>query len=180
MIGQKLRPVSRKMWQFHLNMNIEGNFDVTLWRNWWHHHYENHFGGWFTYYLFIPVEKFRLYWKLRNLKKISKVTKIWGRANFFVISVTGNKVCCVDSHSNFLHFELLMDAVAKKLMELWHFENLTYFLTSWPSYLTYILVQRTCRNHGLVLACDQVWWWLIESFLRFCEISVQTNRQTDK
>ena len=28
MIGQKLRPVSQKMWQFHLNMNIEG----TLWR----------------------------------------------------------------------------------------------------------------------------------------------------
>ena len=26
MIGQKLRPVSRKMWQFHLNMNIEGRF----------------------------------------------------------------------------------------------------------------------------------------------------------
>ena len=23
MIGQKLRPVSQKMWQFHLNMNIE-------------------------------------------------------------------------------------------------------------------------------------------------------------
>ena len=29
MIGQKLRPVSQKMWQFHLNMNIEG----TLWRH---------------------------------------------------------------------------------------------------------------------------------------------------
>ena len=29
MIGQKLRPVSRKMWQFHLNKNIEG----TLWRD---------------------------------------------------------------------------------------------------------------------------------------------------
>ena len=29
MIGQKLRPVSLKMWQFHLNMNIEG----TLWRD---------------------------------------------------------------------------------------------------------------------------------------------------
>ena len=24
MIGQKLRPVSQKIWQFHLNMNIEG------------------------------------------------------------------------------------------------------------------------------------------------------------
>ena len=26
MISQKLRPVSQKMWQFHLNMNIEGRF----------------------------------------------------------------------------------------------------------------------------------------------------------
>ena len=38
-------------------------------------------------------------------------------------------------------------------------------------------MQRTCRNHGLVLACDQVWWWVTESFLRFCESSVQTDRQ---
>ena len=29
MIAQKLRPVSRKMWRFHLNMNIEG----PLWRH---------------------------------------------------------------------------------------------------------------------------------------------------
>ena len=28
MIAHKLRPVSRKMWQFHLNMNIEGQ----IWR----------------------------------------------------------------------------------------------------------------------------------------------------
>ena len=129
---------------------------------------------------FTLVVKFRLYWKLRNLKKNSKVTKIWGRANFLVISVTGRKVCYLDSQSKFLHFELLIDVVAQKLMELWHVQNLTYFVTSWPSYLTYILVQRTCRNHGLVLAGDQVWWWLTDSFLRFCEISVQTNKQTNR
>ena len=107
------------------------------------------------------------------------MTKIWGLANFFVISVTGSLICYLDSQFNYLHFELLIDTVARKLTELWQFQNLTYFLTSWPSYLTYILVQRTCRNHGLVLACDQVWWWLTESFLWFCEISVQTNRQTN-
>ena len=110
-------------------------------------------------------------------KKFQKWRKFEVGANFFRISVTGSWVCYLDSQSNFLHFELLIDAVAKKLMELWHFQNLTYFLTSWPSYLTYILIQRTCRNHGLVLACDQVWWWLIESFLRFCESSVQTDKQ---
>ena len=119
------------------------------------------------------VENWEIFKKFQNWRKFEV------GANFFVISVTESKVCYLDSQSNFLHFELLIDAVAKKLTELWHFQNLTYFLTSWPSYLTYILVQRTCRNHGLVLACDQVWWWLIESFLRFCEISVQTNRQTN-
>ena len=115
-----------------------------------------------------------------NISKIFKMTKIWGEGNFFVISVTGSKVCYQEGQSNFLHFELLIDVLTEKLIELWYFQNLTYFVTSWPSYLTYILVQRTCRNHGLVLACDQVWWWLIESILRFCESSVQTDRQTYK
>ena len=117
---------------------------------------------------------------MRNFEKNSKVTKIWGWANFFVISVKASQVCYLDSQSNFLRFEPLIDVVAQKLMELWQFQNLTYFLTSWPSYLTYILVQRTCRNHRLVLAWDQVWWWLADLFLRFCEISVQTNRETNR
>ena len=116
--------------------------------------------------------------------EIFKIFQNWRKfevgANFFVISVTGNELCYLDSQSNFLRFELLIDVVAQKLMELWHFQNLTYFLTSWPSYLTYILVQRTCRNHGLVLACNEVWWWLTEPFLRFCEISVQTNKHTNE
>ena len=102
------------------------------------------------------------------------------RANFFVISVIGSYICYLDTQSNFQHFELLIDVLAEKLTELWRFKNLTYFLTSWPNYLTYIFVQRTCSNHGLVLACDLVWWWLADSFLRFCEISVQTNKQTDE
>ena len=128
-------------------------------------------------FLPIPVAKLRLYWKLRNFQIFSKLTKILGGANFFVISVTGSSVCYLDSQSNLLRFELLIDVVPKKLMELRYFKDLTYFVTSWPSYLTYILVQRTCRTHGLVLAFDEVWWWLTVSFLRFCEISVQRNKQ---
>ena len=56
-------------------------------------------------------------------------------------------------------------------MESWHIENLTYFVTSWPSCFTYIFVQRTCRNHGLVLACDQVWRWLTEYNIASCRLS---------
>ena len=110
------------------------------------------------------------------LKNFQKWRKFEVRSNFFVITVTGSYVSYLDSQSNFLHFELLIDVLAHKLTELWRFKKLTNFLTSWPSYLTYVLVLRTCRNHGLVLATDQVWWWLADSFLRFCEISVQTNR----
>ena len=143
MIGQKLRPVSQKMWQFHLNMNIEG----TLWRHavtsWWRHHYENHFGGWFTHYLYIPVVKLRLYWKLRNFLNWRKFEV---HANFFIISVTGSMLYQPDSQGHSLHFELLIEVLTKKLRELWQFQNLAYFLTWWPSFVTYLIVQVTCRN----------------------------------
>ena len=58
-----------------------------------------------------------------------------------------------------------------------HFEVATKFLL-WVihSYSIYIPVQQTCRNHELVLACDQVCWWMTDSFSRFCEITVQTDK----
>ena len=136
-------------------------------------------GNLHTFFLF-PFSNWGYIENCEIWKKIQKWRKFEVRANFFVISVTGSKVCYLDSQCSFLHFELLIDVLARKLTELWRFQNLTYFLTSWPSYLTYIFVQRTCRNHGLVLACDQIWWRLTESFLRFCEISVQTNKQTNR
>ena len=43
----------------------------------------------------------------------------------------------LDSQSNSLHFELLIDVLAQILSELRQFQNLTYFFTSWPSYLTF-------------------------------------------
>ena len=74
------------------------------------------------------------------------------RANFQTSNCTG---CWVlqDRPYHCLYFELLFDGVAQISIELWQLIN-DLFFTSWPSYLTYILVQRTCRNHGLVLACD--------------------------
>ena len=55
------------------------------------------------------------------LKKIQNWRKIEVGSNFLVKGVAGSKVCYVDSQSSFLHFELLIDVVAHKLMELWHF-----------------------------------------------------------
>ena len=46
----------------------------------------------------------------------------------------------LDSQSNSLHFELLIEVLAQILSELRQFKNLTYFFTSWPSYLTFDLV----------------------------------------
>ena len=77
-------------------------------------------------------------------REIFKIFRKWRKfdvqANFFVISVTRSYICYLDSQSHFQHFELFINVLAKKLTELWRFQNLTYFLTSWPSYLTYILV----------------------------------------
>ena len=47
MIGQKLQPVSRKMGQFNLNMNIDGHFFyVTLWRHEWRYQQQMLFFLW--------------------------------------------------------------------------------------------------------------------------------------
>ena len=46
----------------------------------------------------------------------------------------------IDSQSNSLHFELLINVLAQILTELRQFQNLTYFFTSWPSYLTFDLI----------------------------------------
>ena len=62
------------------------------------------------------------------------------QANFFVISVTGSELCCLDSQSNYLHFELLIDVVARKLTELWQFKIWPTFwprdLVIWPTFLS--------------------------------------------
>ena len=160
MTGQKLRPVSQKMWEFHLNMNIDG----TLWRHWWRHHYENHFGGWFTYYLSIPVVKLRLYWKLRNFLNWRKFEV---QANFFIITFTGSMLYKPDSQGHSLHFELLIEVLAKKLRELWQFQNFAYFLTWWPSDVTYLIVQVTCRNQWPSTYMDPIWWWFVKAFVNY-------------
>ena len=46
-----------------------------------------------------------------------------------------------------LHFELLIDAVAQILTKLLQFQNLTYFLTLWPTYLTFDI--ETLQTSGL-------------------------------
>ena len=51
--------------------------------------------------------------------------------NFFIGSYIGSWIDQKDSHKHFRHFELLIDALAQILTEIYHFQNLTYFVTWW-------------------------------------------------
>ena len=50
---------------------------------------------------------------------------------------TGIWVLHQDRTCHSLHFEILFDVLAQILTELWLFQNFTYFLISWPSYVTF-------------------------------------------
>ena len=128
------------------------------------HHYENHFGGWFTYYLSIPVVKLRLYWKLRNFLNWQKFEV---QAKFFIISVTGSMLYYPDTQGHSLHFELLIEVLAKKMRKLRQFQNLAYFLIWWPSFVTYLIVQVTCRNQWPNTYMDPIWWWFVKAFVNY-------------
>ena len=49
--------------------------------------------------------------------------------NFFTGSYTGRRIYQKDGHEHFRHFELLIDALAQILTEIYQFQNLTYFVT---------------------------------------------------
>ena len=61
------------------------------------------------------------------------------RASFYTGSCIGICIIQQDRPCYYLHLELLIDAVAQILTKLLQFQNLTYFLTSWPTYLTFDL-----------------------------------------
>ena len=101
-------------------------------------------------------------------------------ANFFVKTVTGSMFYQPVSQWHSLHFELLIELVAKKLTELWRFKNLAYFLTWWPSSMTYLFVNVTYWNCSPIPYVDQVWWWYVKAFMSYAWQNWQTNRQTDR
>ena len=118
-----------------------------------------------------------LYW-------IDKIFAKWRNfevvANFFVKTVTGSMLYQPISQWHSLYFELLIELVAQKLTELWWFTNLAYFLTWWPSSMTYLFVNVTYWNCSPIPYVDQVWWWYVKAFMSYAWQNGQTNRQTDK
>ena len=79
-----------------------------------------------------------------------------------------------------LHFELLIELVAQKFTELWRFKNFAYFLTWWPSSMTYLFVNVTYWNCSPIPYVDQVWWWYVKAFMSYAWQNWQTNRQTNR
>ena len=80
MIGQKLRPVSQTMWQFHLNMNIEATLwrhavtslvTSSLWKSFWWMIYM------LSFYTCCQIEA------ILKTAKFFKLTKIWGPGELF-------------------------------------------------------------------------------------------------
>ena len=66
--------------------------------------------------------------------------------NFFTGSYTGSWIYQKDSHEHFRHFELLIDALAQILTELYQFQNLTYFVTWWRHRWRHDCVKHNLHN----------------------------------
>ena len=101
------------------------------------------FGGIIWDDLFISEVKLKLCLKFQNFQN--------GRhfelaTNFFTGSYTGSWIYQKDSHEHFRHFELLIDAVALILTEIYHFQNLTYFVILWCHQWRYECVKHNLHN----------------------------------
>ena len=100
------------------------------------------------------------------------------RANFLTGSCPGSWILHQDRPCHSLYFEILFNVLAQILKELWLFQNLTYILMSWPSYVTFDLQ----KLWGCVLTypsyVDQVWWWLVKNcdlYRGKCDISFKNE-----
>ena len=78
----------------------------------------------------IKMNLSKIFWKFQNGRHFEV------RPNFYTRSCTENWVIKQYRPCYSLHFDLLINAVAQVLTKLLQFQNLTYFLTSWPTYLT--------------------------------------------
>ena len=127
---------------------------------------------WLAYVLSISNGKLELF---MIFQKFEKWRNFELAANFLNKSVTDNWVCYVNSQEQFLNFELLIDVPAQKLTGWWQFQNLIYFLTLWPSYLTFDLEKLQGSSLYMTSYVDQFWWRLIKN----CDLYRVPNKQTD-
>ena len=126
-------------------MNNEGNFEATLWLHRWRHHHEKYFLE------HILGRSFHIWGKIAAVFSISKFSK-WpafsGRDNFFYRMLY--RQLLQDSHEYFRYFELLIDALAQILTEIYQFQILP---TLWPGdVINDVMNTRLYKcNHNLLL-----------------------------
>ena len=54
---------------------------------------------------------------------------------------------------------------------------MTYFLTPWPSSMTYLFVNVTFWNCSPITYVDQILWWYVKAFMSYAWQNGQTNKQ---
>ena len=102
-------------------------------------HFLTKFGTIFSY--------MRSDWSCVNYFKIFKMAAILSsRQTFFTRNYTGSWIYQKDSHAYFRHFELLIDALAKILTEIYQFQNLTYFVILWRHQWRHECVKHNLHN----------------------------------
>ena len=129
-IGQKLRAILWKIWQFHLNMNIEGRGHQ------WRHQHQN-------YFFWDNLQRSFHVWcqneRILNISKFSKWPPFWGSGAFLnprLDRKLGHTARQAMSSPAFWAFVRRSSFNINGVMAIL---NLTYFLNLWPNYLTFDL-----------------------------------------
>ena len=93
--------------------------------------------------LFISEVKLKLYLIFKNFKMAAILSS---RQTFVTGSCTGSWIDQKDSHQHFRHFELLIDALAEILTEIYQFQNSTYIVTLWRHQLRHVCLKINLHN----------------------------------
>ena len=80
------------------------------------------------------------------LKIFKMVAILSSRQTFFTGNYTGSWIYQKDSHEHFRYFELLIDALAQILTEVYQFQNLTYFVILWRHQWRHECVKHNLHN----------------------------------
>ena len=156
-------------------MDIERNFEATLWRHRWRLHHKK------TYFWHKLGRSFHIWVQIEDVFNISKFSKwppFWARDKIFLAgSYTGSWKYQKNSHEDFRHFELLIDALTQILTEiyidfkiwptLWSCDVINGVMSAW---------NLTCTTrHPQQCACKILFVWH-QSFI--VKSSGQTSWQT--
>ena len=81
-----------------------------------------------------------------NISKFSNWPPFWARDKLFYRKLYRSWIYQKDSHDHFRHFELLIDAVAQILMEIYQFQSLAYFVILWRHQWRHECVKHNLHN----------------------------------